>query len=159
MADTDQIIIERIEPYDGSYELDILSLTGRELHKIKQMSGLRRNEIGDAFAAGDTDLIVALAAIAIERRGKYVDEDLLWDTFGLSESQGNITLVLADREGDAGPPALTNGDGSSSVSDERRLSSGLSGSSGSESSQQIPEVITTGSSPASPTSDPQTSVT
>lgn len=61
------------------YELS-LPFTGRELHVIKQMSGLRSGEFVDAMEQGDMDLIIAFAHIAVRRTGAPRPSlDELWD--------------------------------------------------------------------------------
>lgn len=55
------------------------SYTYREMGLIKRLSGLRSGEITDALRAGDTDLIVALAIIAMRREGSDVTEDEMLD--------------------------------------------------------------------------------
>ena len=75
----DQIVITGIAGYNGEYDLDASYFTNKELHTIKKLAGVRAGEIQAAFAAGDNDLIVALAAIALERNGKAVHEQVLWD--------------------------------------------------------------------------------
>ena len=78
MADT--ITIEGVPGYNGEYPLDITYFTNRELHLIKKVSGVRAGELTEAFNAGDNDLMVAVAAIAIQRHThKDVNVDALWD--------------------------------------------------------------------------------
>lgn len=62
--------ISDVPPFDGTYSLDLSTLNGRELHLIKQVSGVRGNELEEAMLAGDYDLLIALTLIAIERSGK-----------------------------------------------------------------------------------------
>lgn len=92
---------------DGEYDLDLSDqFTGHELHLIKQISGVRVGEIGDAMVAGDYDLIIALTKIAIQRSGKTVDVDVL-----LQAKVGAITFEPSEQEQadaeeeDALPPA------------------------------------------------------
>lgn len=76
----DSLVITGIPPYDGEYPLDFgAGLTNRELHTIKQISGVRAGELNEALNAGDYDLIVALAAILITRAGHQPSMDALWD--------------------------------------------------------------------------------
>ncbi len=73
-----QITIKNNPALDGDYPLDFdAGFNGDELHLIKQISGVRRNEMVDAMRAGDHDLIVAFAKIAIERSGKDVTTETL----------------------------------------------------------------------------------
>jgi hypothetical protein len=86
--------IEGLPPYDGDYEIDLASFTHRELHTIKRVTskdgspGVRAGEMEDAFAAGDTDLVVAFCLVALQRANLSVDENRLWDA-----PVGAISLV------------------------------------------------------------------
>lgn len=124
MALPDKVIISGLPPLDGEYEFDVVellnSLTNRELHKIKVMSGVRAGELDEALEAGDSDLFLAIALIVLQRRGRRVDEDMLWD----APAGSGVTLDIADREFDADPPpsrksederSSTSGSGSSST--------------------------------------------
>ncbi len=94
----DKIIIADVDfNYDGEWEIDVSYFTNRELHLIKRLTGVRAAELEAAFAAGDNDLVVAMAAIALQRNGKPLHEDVLWDA-----RAGTITFVGGD---DADPPA------------------------------------------------------
>jgi hypothetical protein len=126
-AGVDKIVISGIKGYDGEYEFDASYFTNRELHRIKQMSGVRAGEILAAFAAGDNDLVVAVAAIALERNGKAVHEAALWDA-----KVGSIEVQLgaADEEEDALPPAPAPEDSGSESA--KPASSGLTSNDGSE---------------------------
>lgn len=98
----DKIRIDGIAAYDGEYELDVSYFTMRELHTVKRLSGVRVGELEDALAAGDSDVIVALAVIALQRAGRQVVEDLIWDA-----PMGGITYVGDPDGADAVPPGLT----------------------------------------------------
>jgi len=65
--------------YDGDHPIQLDDLTNRELHTIKKISGVRAAELQDSFVAGDNDLIVAFAIIALQRAGLVVSEDVIWD--------------------------------------------------------------------------------
>ena len=94
--------IEGVSPLvDGSYEFDIGTFTNREMHVIKEISGVRGGEIGEALAAGDNDIVVALTAIVLKRNGKTVPVDVLWDA-----ELGKITLDAADEEEDEDRPPV-----------------------------------------------------
>jgi hypothetical protein len=95
-----QIKIEGVPPYDGEYELD-MNFTNRDLHTIKQISGVRAGDLNDALEHKDLDLVVALAVNALRRAGKPIDMDVLWDS-----EAGKILLVADD---DADPPPQPNG--------------------------------------------------
>ena len=113
----DKLIISGLgKRLDGEYEigdfLDLVtigtpaSLTNREAHRVKVMTGVRAGELMAALASGDSDVTVALAAVILERHGKRVDEDLLWD----APVDSGITFDLAERDtdeedDDESPPA------------------------------------------------------
>lgn len=101
------------KPLDGTYEFDIASmlglgnpdsLTNREGHRLKTMTGIRIGQLGDALSSGDSDVIVALAAIILTREGKRFDEAVLWD----APMGSGLELHIEDRpeEDDDGPPAV-----------------------------------------------------
>jgi hypothetical protein len=94
----DKIVIEGVPPYDGEYDFDADYMTMRELHIIKQLTGLRVGEFQEALAQADTDVILGLAVIALRRNGKEVNEDALWDA-----EAGAITYVAEEVEA-ASPP-------------------------------------------------------
>lgn len=93
----DTIKISGIPGHDGDYQIDASFFTNRELHKIKQLSGVRAGELQEALNAGDSDVIVAVAVIAMQRNGKAVNEDAIWDA-----PAGGIAFVGGDA---ADPPA------------------------------------------------------
>lgn len=99
---------------DGEYEFDLSgllgvgtpdSLTNRELHRIKVMSGVRAGELEDALVAFDNDVLVALAAVVLTRHGKVVDEEKLWD----APAGSGLRLEIGERDEDDPPvvPAET----------------------------------------------------
>lgn len=91
-----KLIITDIAGLNGEYDFGLASFTNRELHLIKQESGVRAGELGEAFAARDNDLLVALAMITLQRAGKgdiSQFKDLLWDA-----DAGKITFDLTDEE-------------------------------------------------------------
>ena len=95
-------IVLKGTPYDGSYELGE-GFTMGELHTIKRVAGVRGAELEDAFASGDTDLIVAFYIIALQRAGATPDEKTLWDS-----QAGNITLDFGgDEEEDEVDPTVS----------------------------------------------------
>lgn len=102
----DKLIVKGLRGLDGEYEFDrndlLGSMTNRELHRIKLMAGVRAGEIQDALAAGDNDVLVALAAILLTQRGKLVDEDVLWD----APAGAGLIWEFEESEADAGPPAI-----------------------------------------------------
>lgn len=75
-----KLTIEGVPGIDGEYEFeDFDTFTNRELHRIKKLTGLRAGEFEEAFAAGDNDMLVALAVVVLERNEKQVVDDLLWN--------------------------------------------------------------------------------
>lgn len=113
--------------YDGEYPFDGTYFTNKELHTIKRMSGVRAGEITAALEAGDNDLVVALTMIALERNGKVIHEDVLWNA-----KVGCIEAMLGEEEeaeDDADPLTL----GLDESEHGKKPSSGLSSESGSES--------------------------
>lgn len=87
---------------DGEYELDASYFTNRELHLIKKEASVRAGEVSDALEAGDNDLFVVLAYIALQRAGRGdMPIDVLWDM-----EAGKITFDFSEeeQEADALPP-------------------------------------------------------
>jgi len=102
-----QIVLEGTA-YDGSYPLDD-GFTMRELHTIKTVAGVRGAELSDAFASGDTDLVVAFALIALRRAGVDADTDVLWDA-----EAGAIRVEFGDEPDDEENPPVAAGSTQSS---------------------------------------------
>jgi hypothetical protein len=111
-----KIIINDVPGLDGEYDLD-MTFTHRDFHTIKQVAGIRANEVQGALEAGDMDIIVAMAEIALRRAGKVHLVDQLWDA-----EAGSITLDVEDLEEDASPPPQE----PEPRSDDERSSSGIS---------------------------------
>ena len=101
MATKITIRVKDIPGAVGDYVLDPEEpFTNRELHKIKQMSGVRMGEFEDALGAADNDLLIAFTAIALKRAGRDVPDDALWDA-----STGAVVFVIPDTDdGDADVP-------------------------------------------------------
>lgn len=75
--------------------------TNRELHTIKQVAGIRAGELFDAMEAGDNDLVVVLAHLAVKRAGRNQPTlDMLWDM-----APGEIDISSPETNG--GPPTST----------------------------------------------------
>lgn len=156
----DHIHIEGMPPFNGDWELDIDGqfFNGDELHLIKKISGVRANELEEAFEAGDYDLVIAFAVIALQRAGQRASAEAL-----RKAPVGKIQLRMGDEEtteaGDALPPQPAPTESTSSESARSRSeSSGLdsNGDGASQANDQSP----TGSphSDTGVTSDPATSV-
>lgn len=92
--------IRGIPPYDGEYTLNG-GLKADELRLIKRVSGVRGGEIEAALEAGDYDVVVALAMIAVQRARP--DDRVRQEPFDKSEI-GAIDVV-GDEADDALPPA------------------------------------------------------
>ena len=96
------VTIKDLYNLDGEYPLDLV-FTHRDFRDIKRIAGVRANEVEDALNAGDVDIIVALAAIALRRAGKPFDVEQLWDA-----PTGNIRLDLTEEEQQTdSPPPVT----------------------------------------------------
>lgn len=96
-----RVTIEEVHPgLDGEYPLDIDTLTNREYHEIKRVSGVRAGELNESLFAGDLDVVVALALIAMKRNGKDNPEA----EAVLMDGEGGRVRLLPD--GDAVPPVL-----------------------------------------------------
>lgn len=85
------------ENVDGEWELDD-ELDYGAFRTIKQVAGLRASEVNDALEAGDADLVVAFAMIALEQNGRTYQANELWRA-----KIGSITLV-GDRVTPTRPP-------------------------------------------------------
>lgn len=98
-----KLIITGVDGIDGEYEFDASHFTMRELHTIKRIANVRAGELGDALDGGDSDVVVALATIALERNGKTGVEERLWNS-----KAGQVTIMPDEQpepEDDDSPPA------------------------------------------------------
>ena len=104
-----KITITDVAPYDGHYELDPSErpYNGNELHLIKQFAGVRVAELDEAIIAGDYDVYLALATIALWREGKADKRTapLLAEQLRDAEAGKLRFEFVADEETDAGPPS------------------------------------------------------
>lgn len=148
----DHIHIENLHPYNGDWPLEIDTITNRELHTIKDISGVRANELEQALEAWDNDLVVAFAEIALRRAGLRVERDRLWDA-----PVGAISLVFETEEVGDGevPPAepLPNEPASRSEGGEKPTSSGASSSNGGGHPANVPSPTGTPASATGAMSD------
>lgn len=87
-----------VPPYDGEYDLPT-SYTNGELHRIKQISGVPAGKLMDASQEGDIGVLVALAAVILERAGHQVNVQALWD------ASGDNFDIEQDEAGEERPPA------------------------------------------------------
>lgn len=105
-----KLIIRDISPdLNGEYEYELGKFKNRELHFIKQETGVRAGEMVQAFRAGDNDLLVAIAAVVLARHGKGDPHDIievLWDA-----DTGGIDFEEPKSEEDKLPPVNAPGDG------------------------------------------------
>ena len=138
---TGTLRIDGAPPYDGEYDIPT-SYTNRELHKIKQISGTRAGELAEALTAGDVGTMVAIAAIILERQGKWpvVNLEPLWNVVGGFE----VIEHDDEPEDEDRPPAIATAGGNGSApdeptfDDESESSSGSLGDPDGVSSQLIP---------------------
>jgi hypothetical protein len=66
----DKFVVTGIPAFNGDYPIDMGTFSMRELNIIKRMSGVRAGELSEAFAAGDSDVIFAMAVVAVRRNGR-----------------------------------------------------------------------------------------
>jgi hypothetical protein len=140
-------VADRIEVtlagYNGEYEIDWEGAppTGDELHQIKQFSGVRAGEVGEGLRAGDYDLIVILAVIAMQRAGKFKTLQVLDVAADLRSRPAGFIRYVADMEDEAEDPQRAPASESDESGDDgaKLTSSGLSSENGSESPAEIPE--------------------
>src|SRR3954469_25042893 len=93
------LTVAGIAGLDGSYDLDLGKFQNEELHTIKKITGVRAGELEDAIQAGDNDLMVAFAGIALRRAGRQVDASHLWKA-----DVGSITVDFGEPEEEVRPP-------------------------------------------------------
>jgi hypothetical protein len=75
MSLIDIFTVKDVLALDGEYELDWEKVNGHDLHLIKKLSGVRANELSDAIDAGDWDVHVACALIAMRKAGHAHADD------------------------------------------------------------------------------------
>ena len=105
----DAIVITGVQPFDGSYDLDLDTspLTTLEWRWIKQTAGYFPVTISNGFDVSDPDLIVALAVIGMHRAGKIRKEDALRTAEQLADvpvDGASIVFRAGEVEDDARPP-------------------------------------------------------
>jgi hypothetical protein len=131
MTDLDTLTLKGFGKTDGEYRFDLFSLiniggrdalTSREQHRIRQVAGVRGAEVVDAVTALDAATMVVLAAVILERQGRAVTEERLWNTRMVYGSTDDVSLddytdavlwritdrnTVETQEDEAGPPAVT----------------------------------------------------
>jgi hypothetical protein len=112
------VTIEGVFGLDGEWPIDTTYFTNRELHEIKKISGVRAGELSEALEAGDSDLIVCIAHIALARHGKTVPIDALWEAEAGKISFETVEQEVADEAVPPQPaqPESASGDGSNGFS-------------------------------------------
>jgi len=109
-----KIKIDGVPGFNATYDLDMTYFTMRELHTVKTIAGVRAGEMSEAITAGDNDLMVAFAVIAVGRSGKTIHPDLLWDA-----RSGTITVIADDVPEDEDPnPTVQQTPSSSSTTED-----------------------------------------
>ena len=100
-----KLVLKDVDPYSGSYEIPAGGWTNRELHYIRQHSGVRAGEINEALKAGDAGVLVAMAAVLLQRNGfPEVNIDALWDM-----SDDNWDFEKTGEDEDRPPESATTG--------------------------------------------------
>lgn len=132
-----KVAIDNVPGLDGTYEFND-PLTNDDYRFIKREAGVRAGELHEAMLAGDNDLAVCFAIIAIRRSGREFDPRLLWDA-----EAGHITIDASDEEPDNNPPVSAPASDSSG-SGQNGSSSPSSRSSG-EANQETSTLAATGS--------------
>jgi hypothetical protein len=115
-----KVKIEGIPGLDGEYEIALEKYKHRHWRTLNRMADTTPTELAGKLIRGDTTVVLALAAIELERAGKPFIEEMLWDSGG--EDGGEIRLI---EEPDASPPSVTpSGSGESENEDEKKQPSG-----------------------------------
>lgn len=115
---------------NGEYDCKLDDLTSRELHLVRQMAGITPTGIVGGLLSQDAGLVVALATVVLEREGKAVNVDALWDA-----KHGSLVFDFTGDQGDESPPEQPPSGGSDSEnSDESANESKSSGGSSGKSS-------------------------
>lgn len=145
-----KIIITGIHGLDGEYDLD-MTFTHRDFHTIKQVAGVRANEVQDALEGGDLDIVVALAEIALRRAEVAHSVDQLWDA-----EAGGITLDVSDVEAEPDDPFTPEDE---TRNDSAKESSGVDTSADTDTSPETWTPDDSGTQPQASTFDRVTSTT
>lgn len=84
---------------DGEYDCKLDDLTNREFHLIRQMSGIAPTGVVGGLLSQDVGLVVALSTVVLEREGKTVNVEALWDA-----QHGSLVFDFTTDEVDVSPP-------------------------------------------------------
>jgi hypothetical protein len=123
------VTIKDVPPFDGTYPFeDGRDFTNHELHVIKKVAGVRLGELDEARRALDTDLMICLAAIAVERAGK-VDKASIYDLLELFMDAPTSALVWKLEEDEPAVPLPAPASEPESSGDDGASSPSSSGSS------------------------------
>lgn len=111
----DKLRVKGLGPkLDGEYPCNLTgmllestphTLTNREGHRVKVMSGVRAGELWESMTAGDNDVLLALAAIVLTRAGKNFDDEQLWDAPMGSGLEFEVADRVEEEADDEDPPA------------------------------------------------------
>ena len=124
------VTISGVPGLNGEYRLSGPSLTNREFHIIKELSGLRAMEIDDGLTAGDIDLAVALAVCALYRDGKTHWKETAEQLLDADVGAIRIEPEPSEMEDDALPPAQTPSSQENGAGSEAPAFGGASSSTG-----------------------------
>lgn len=127
----DKFVVTGIPGFDGDWPIDIGSFSMMELHIIKDVAGVRAGELEEAFGAGDTDVILAVAACAVRRNGGD------WKAFlklAWESEMGSLTFVADEEVEDPPiPTPLPDSESSEATADD-------SGNASSSDGEDLPET-------------------
>ena len=128
----DKVVIQDVPPYDGEYDIDIGTLTNRELHTIKKVTGLRGGELAEGLVTLDTDVFLGIAYVALQRHGQEPLAEVLYEA-----TIGKIRLELGY---DEVPPSTPQGkqNGKDDLPSAESASSGDDSKDDSESPENSP---------------------
>ncbi len=106
------VITDVHEDINGEHPCDLIgmltvghpeSLTNRELHRIKTLTGLVASRLFDAINEGDMDAELGVAAVVLDRNGKVFQDDWLWDA--PMGSGMRFEVDASEEEEDVPPPS------------------------------------------------------
>jgi hypothetical protein len=118
---------------DGEYECQLDDLTNRELHFVRQTSGIAPAGIIGGLLSEDAGITVALASVVLEREGKAVDVEALWDA-----QHGDIMFDFSRDGDDEVPPGQPPSGGNDPDNDGGTSGASASSGAGSRKSSATP---------------------